>query len=715
MARKDGFVRLVNKFLPLGASPSIPTTDDHTDGTWTYTDIYDREITINDLGQFFYRAGNSIFELTPGASGGSASNQNLFQTLINGNSTNGVNIQLLNSSIYNGDMLFSLDSTTGINLINDTTYAYITNNEINVGGATPSFPGILYTEDYSANYTDRSLVDKGYVLNAIASATFSGGGATPSLSQVLSTGNTTNGNNIELTGSVFSGESDYILAQGNAISGGFNFEYNTGTTWYPRIIAESGGDQAIVRLTDTEALIQTSRNVLGTDAYTRITTAYDAINLSTNDLITLDGITHEITSTTHTISASHPTFEGIRYDQDYSANFTNHSLVDKQYVDTKIAGITASTGITASSFLVEVRNQSGSTIHKGKVIYISGSTGNKPLISLAQANAESTSARTFGVVSADIADNADGTVVVLGSITTLDTRTTATNPFTTDTLVDGDRLYLSPTDAGYVTNVKPYAPNHMVYIGTVIRTSPTNGYIEYQIQNGFELEELHNVQISATPSNGQVLGYESSTNLWKPTTVLSGSGVANQVTFWNGTNTITGDSKLTFQPGIGGSIFKVEQSTNNYIQLFPQSASNELGMVKDGGYTIISMDGTDAIYGNILSLKLKKDSITSPNPLVASDTIANIVFSGTYQAGNTNANNGADIQVVASETWSATASGSTLRIRTNKNNSGTTGTQTRIEINGNAKVGNDILIFVFLNDISKIYVSFVLINRFSAS
>lgn len=179
-------------------------------------------------------------------------------------------------------------------------------------------------------------------------------------------------------------------------------------------------------------------------------------------------------------------------------------------------------GGTVSQILTQVRNQSGATIHRGKVVYISGSTGTLPLITLSRANSEATSARTYGIVRDDISNNGTGYVVVIGAIQNLDTRTTATNPFTSDTLADGNRLYLSPTTAGYVTNVKPSAPNHLVYIGTVVRTSPTNGYIEYQIQNGYELDEIHDVSIPTTPTDGQVLTYELSTNLWKAKTPTSG-------------------------------------------------------------------------------------------------------------------------------------------------------------------------------------------------
>jgi len=74
----------------------------------------------------------------------------------------------------------------------------------------------------------------------------------------------------------------------------------------------------------------------------------------------------------------------------------------------------------AKALKTEVRNSTGATLYKGHIVYLSGSTGNLPNAVLAQANTESTSAQTFGVVLADIANNSNGFVVSLGQINTLD-------------------------------------------------------------------------------------------------------------------------------------------------------------------------------------------------------------------------------------------------------------------------------------------------------
>ena len=166
------------------------------------------------------------------------------------------------------------------------------------------------------------------------------------------------------------------------------------------------------------------------------------------------------------------------------------------------------------------RNSTGATLYKGTVVRIEGSTGHLPNFVKAQGNNDANSAQTFGVVINNIANNSDGYVIVQGTIDNLDTRSGATHPFTDVTLVDGDILYLHPTIAGYVTNIKPYAPQHMVYVGVVTRTSPTNGTIVYRIQNGYELYELHDVAPLPYINNG-VLYRDTATNLWKSATIAT--------------------------------------------------------------------------------------------------------------------------------------------------------------------------------------------------
>jgi hypothetical protein len=205
---------------------------------------------------------------------------------------------------------------------------------------------------------------------------------------------------------------------------------------------------------------------------------------------------------------------------------SNYGDMFKSTYDTNDDGIvdSADTSNSTKQMLTIGRNSTGVTLYKGTIVYISGSTGNRPNFVKARGNSEGTSAGTFGVIVSDIANNSDGYACTIGTISNLDTRSTAPNPFTSDTLVDGDTIYLSPTTAGYVTNVKPYAPNHLVYIGKVVVTSPTNGTIVYRIANGYELDELHDVQ-AQSPTNKDVLYFDSAVTQWKTSQVENLIGV----------------------------------------------------------------------------------------------------------------------------------------------------------------------------------------------
>ena len=249
-----------------------------------------------------------------------------------------------------------------------------------------------------------------------------------------------------------------------------------------------------------------------------------------------------------------------------NGKFDNPTGTTADYID-GTGGLQVFPTLTSADKMVTVgRNSTGSTLYAGTIIYISGSTGNRPNYVKAQANSEATSAGTFGVIQADIPNNSDGNAVTIGTLSNLDTRSVATHPFTTDTLVDGDTIYLSPTTAGYVTRVKPSAPNHLVYIGKVVRTSPTNGTIVYRIQNGYELDEIHDVAISSV-ANNDLIQYDSATSLWKNRS-LSTAGIQPTIslttTGTSGAATLVGATLNIPQyggGGGGGTIYKLTSQT----------------------------------------------------------------------------------------------------------------------------------------------------------
>ena len=195
----------------------------------------------------------------------------------------------------------------------------------------------------------------------------------------------------------------------------------------------------------------------------------------------------------------------------------------------------------ASVLVEQVRNSTGATLTKGTAVYISGATGQIPTVTKAQANNDTNSAQTLGLITADISNNSNGYVTIIGLISNLNT----------SAYTDGAQLYLSPTTAGTLTATKPYAPNHLVYVAVVAHAHPTQGKLLVKVQNGYEMDELHNVS-AQSPSNGQVLIYNASTSLWEKNTLTDGTGIT--ITEGAGSITIANSGVTSAVAGTGISV-----------------------------------------------------------------------------------------------------------------------------------------------------------------
>lgn len=201
-------------------------------------------------------------------------------------------------------------------------------------------------------------------------------------------------------------------------------------------------------------------------------------------------------------------------------------------------------GTSPNSIISYVTNAESLTITKGQVVYAFGGTGDRMTVKLASNIGDSTSAQTVGIVlSTSIAANQKGFIMFQGLLDNL-------SVLPTTTWADGDQVYLGAT-AGSITKVKPYAPNHLVYIGIVTTASSGNaGRMYVRVQNGYELDELHNVQ-AQNPNNKDTLYYDDTVTpkQWKTSSIsgILGYTPANDsaVVHIAGTETITGTKTFT--------------------------------------------------------------------------------------------------------------------------------------------------------------------------
>jgi phage gp46-like protein len=180
-----------------------------------------------------------------------------------------------------------------------------------------------------------------------------------------------------------------------------------------------------------------------------------------------------------------------------------------------ITGATAATNAQVVRFFV--KNTTGTTIPKGSAVYVSGATGDNALISLASATSEASSSKTLGITAEAIATDAFGYVIEAGYLTDIDTSATTA----------GAAVWLGNTPGSLVFVTPPAEPSHAVYLGVVVRVQSNNGSILVKVQNGYELDELHDVS-AASPSDGDIIQYKTSSSLWTKSSIAS-AGIAASV------------------------------------------------------------------------------------------------------------------------------------------------------------------------------------------
>ena len=216
-----------------------------------------------------------------------------------------------------------------------------------------------------------------------------------------------------------------------------------------------------------------------------------------SDITSLTGITGDISTadsvTFDTVNAQTPGVGKLTWDQTYGT------------LQVGLVGGNVNLQVGQEEVLL-IHNGTGSTLTDGQVVYITGSTGDIPSVALASNSTEVLSAKTIGVVTESISNGSNGFITLSGLVHGLNT-----NAYT-----EGDMIWLGST-AGTWTTTEPVAPAHAVFIGWVIKKAGGNGSILVHVQNGYELDELHNVLITSV-ADKNLLQYDSASTVWKNVT-----------------------------------------------------------------------------------------------------------------------------------------------------------------------------------------------------
>ena len=167
------------------------------------------------------------------------------------------------------------------------------------------------------------------------------------------------------------------------------------------------------------------------------------------------------------------------------------------------------------------KDNTGSGLSNGNIVFIAGAAGSRPIFNLAQADEEATSRGTIAMITHTITSNGNGYGTFFGLVRGLDTTLDSESNATTE----GQVIYLSDSVLGGWTNEPPMSPNHLVVIGYIVRKHVTEGIIFIKINNGWETYELHDIDETIPTITGQILAWNDSTKKYELNTHINDSDI----------------------------------------------------------------------------------------------------------------------------------------------------------------------------------------------
>ena len=314
--------------------------------------------------------------------------------------------------------------------------------------------------------------------------------------------------------------------------------------------------------------------------------------------------------------------------------------------------------------VARVLNNTGSPLTYGQIVYITGASGQRATVALANAAAEATSTNVIGFVAEAIANNQEGFVRTSGTIKGLNT-----NAFN-----QGDLLYLSATTSGAFTNVRPTQPNHGVRVGYVIKKNLVDGHIFIDVNNGYEFEELHDVLIT-TPAANNMIRRNAGNTLW-----VNIAGPAGDVVGTTDSQTLTNKTIS----GASNTISNIANSSLTNSSVTVNGTSIALG----ASGTVTAAAGT--LTGTTLNSTVVSSSLTSVGTLTAGAIGTGFTaIPNTALANSSVTINGTAVALGASGTVTAAAgtlTGTTLNSTVVSSSLTSVGTLTSLSVSGNATI-----------------------------
>jgi len=429
----------------------------------------------------------------------------------------------------------------------------------------------------------------------------------------------------------------------------------------------NSGDSSAIQIND-------ALNVSGT---------LNAKTIVTNDLISEDSTAIQVlddlgVSGNLSVTGDITTADSLQFDTAAAEAVATGKLYYSSAYGTLAHGLSDGSEIIDGVDLVAyVTNAEATTLTKGTVVYIFGASGDRPSVKRADNSGDPTSSKTLGIVKNDITAGNAGYVVTQGIITGLNL----------GTYTAGDVLWLGTS--GAFTATKPTYPAHLVFIGVVLRANAGNGLVYVKPQNGYELGELHDVDVSTAVAN-DILKYDGSAWVNHPGNIkLVGDDSTGTTIDIGETVKIAGTQNITTAVS-GDTITITGPNLSSYITNSPITivGDDSTGTTLNTGETLKiagTSNITTAVSGDTLTITGPNLSSYATQSYVDSKVSANNTLTIADDTSTTSAIDlDNTLQVIGGNNITTSISGSTLTITGDKSidvNEINSGDSSAIQIN----------------------------------
>jgi hypothetical protein len=317
---------------------------------------------------------------------------------------------------------------------------------------------------------------------------------------------------------------------------------------------------------------------------------------------------------------------------------------------------------------IRFKAQAGEQLSKGDAVYISGISGNTPIVEKADSS-DAAKMPAFGLAYADTLANGPVEVLTFGTLSNIDTSSYSL----------GDVLYVSTT-AGQLTNTPPAGEANLLQnIGKVERVQASSGSIKVggagrtnatpNLNQGSLFIGDASSQSSTLAIGGAntFLKSDGTTAAWSNinnsdvtgSVQISPTPANNEVAVWTNGTTLEGDSNFTWN-GVTLEVANADHYSrvhpDYFLQLNESADANLLLYTKSAGTSV----GSEIVFGRW------NGTVGSESPLINGQLISAQRMSGSYDTAlPTNITTGALIEVRAAENWTTTDQGVRYSIDTN--------------------------------------------------